>query len=184
MVLLGLALAGCRGGGDDGDPNADATTTSEASPQGGGTGSTAATSTTQRAPARVIATSEGEFTGMVLELLGLRRTGGEVVTMDFALRYAGASRSNLNSDSFDDPDIQEFRTVSGAYLTDEVNRKRYLVLRDTAGSCLCSRDIETLFEPGDRRVYFAKFPAPPVEVRTITVVVPHFSPIDGVGISE
>ena len=176
-LLAVLAVGACSGGDDLLDPGAQpAPTTAK--------GQAASTTSPPTVPARIIATAEGEYPGMVLELLGVRRTSGQIVTTEFAMRNAGSQRAALPGDAFNEPGVPESLSVGGAYLTDEVNRKKYLVLRDTAGACVCSRGIETAFEPGQRRVYFAKFPAPPESVSTITVVVPHFSPIDGVGISE
>ena len=188
VALVALLVAGgCRGGGGDGQ-GAEQPPTSEGSPEAtSGTGTAPpATSTTAKPPARVIATSEGDIPGLVLELLSLRRTGADIVTLEFAVRNVDANSNVFRRDTFSEPDrgVPDFDTVGGTYLTDEVNKKKYLVQRDTNGTCLCSRSIQLPNERDQRVVYFAKFPAPPDGVRTVTVVVPHFLPVDGVGISE
>jgi len=52
--------------------------------------------------------------------------------------------------------------VSGATLTDEVNGKRYFVLTDSEGECLCTTNIagDGFIDKGETANLFAKFPAP------------------------
>jgi len=66
-------------------------------------------------------------------------------------------------------------------LIDGANKKKYLVVVDSGKKCLCSEGLEPV--PAKSRLnLWAKFPAPPVEVKKISVVVPHFTPIDDVPI--
>jgi hypothetical protein len=57
------------------------------------------------------------------------------------------------------------------------------VVRDAEGKCLSSRGLGKI-EPGSRMNLWAKFPAPPDSVEKITVVIPHFIPMDDVPISK
>ena len=68
-------------------------------------------------------------------------------------------------------------------MIDAVGKKKYFVVRDTEGACLCSRDLSDI-KPRNRANLFAKFPAPPEDVQKITVVIPHFIPMDDVPISR
>ena len=70
---------------------------------------------------------------------------------------------------------------SGAYLLDAANKKKYLVVRDTAGACVCS-GVDDL-EDGKKMNIWATYPAPPAETTAMTVVVPLFEPIEGVPIN-
>ena len=74
-------------------------------------------------------------------------------------------------------------SVGGTHLIDAVGKKKYFVVRDTENACLCSRSISNI-KPKTRASLFAKFPAPPDDVQKITVVVPHFTPMDDVLISR
>jgi len=56
-------------------------------------------------------------------------------------------------------------------------------VRDTAGTCVCSRDIGNI-SAGSQLLLWAKFPAPPDDVQKITVVFPHFPPIEDVPITR
>jgi hypothetical protein len=66
---------------------------------------------------------------------------------------------------------------------DSAGKKKYFVVRDTENHCLCSRDVKDL-SPGARTNLWAKFPAPPDDVQKISVVIPHFGPIDDAPISR
>ncbi len=73
--------------------------------------------------------------------------------------------------------------VSGVSLVDAGNKKKYLVVLDSEKHCLCSAGLEGTVKPKTRLNLWAKFPAPPDDVKKITVIVPHFTPVDDVPIS-
>jgi hypothetical protein len=62
-------------------------------------------------------------------------------------------------------------------LVDAVNRKKYLVVRDTAYNCLCSLSWGKL-RTGETAKMWAKFPAPPESVRKVSLILPGFEPFD------
>jgi hypothetical protein len=51
-------------------------------------------------------------------------------------------------------------SMAGASLIDKVGKKKYLILRDTGGRCLCTK-FGGGFQPSDEKPFFAQFPAPP-----------------------
>ncbi|MFD0417134.1 hypothetical protein [Streptomyces sp. NPDC127108] len=51
-------------------------------------------------------------------------------------------------------------SVAGANLVDGKGKKRYLVLRDTEGRCLCTKFTGGV-KPGQTSEWYAQFPAPP-----------------------
>ena len=57
------------------------------------------------------------------------------------------------------------------------------MVRDTENTCVCSRSIGTV-QAKTSANYWAKFPAPPETVEKISVVIPHFGPLDDVPISR
>ncbi|WP_257573799.1 hypothetical protein [Streptomyces sp. JJ66] len=67
--------------------------------------------------------------------------------------------------------IKSKSDISGATLVDQQGKKRYLVLRDTDGQCLCTTSI-SLTAPGDTRPLFAQFPAPPSSVVEVEFQLP------------
>jgi hypothetical protein len=131
--------------------------------------------------AQDVLSAEGETPDVRIEVRDLKRGDGDTVTLrlrlinesggDFAascgMREYGA---NDNCGSF-----------SGAYLLDAANKKKYLVVRDTEGACVCS-GVNDLAD-GKKMNIWATYPAPPADVTELTVVVPLFEPIEGVPIN-
>ena len=77
----------------------------------------------------------------------------------------------------------DYGSVAGVHLVEAVGKKKYLVVRDTKNDCDCSRAVKDVAAKS-RANLWARFPAPPDNVEKITVVVPHFSPMDDVAISR
>ncbi|CAM5265534.1 hypothetical protein GCM10010329_03120 [Streptomyces spiroverticillatus] len=51
-------------------------------------------------------------------------------------------------------------SMAGASLVDKTGKKKYLVLRDTDGRCLCTK-FTGGFKRDEEKTFFAQFPAPP-----------------------
>jgi hypothetical protein len=75
------------------------------------------------------------------------------------------------------------RSVGGAYLVDPAKKKKYLVYRDTNGTCICSESLGQ-FPVGEPVSLFASFPAPPSTTKSMTVVVPNFPPFEDVPVTR
>ncbi|MCX4515937.1 hypothetical protein OHA27_38120 [Streptomyces sp. NBC_01619] len=65
------------------------------------------------------------------------------------------------------------QSVSGATLVDEASMKRYYVLRDTTGLCLCTTGIGRI-EAGKAISFTAQFPAPPASSTELGFQLPTF----------
>ena len=79
--------------------------------------------------------------------------------------------------------IKDFSSVGGVSLVDAAGKKKYMVVRDSEKACICSRDVKDL-PAGSRVNLWAKFPPPPEDVKRISIVIPHFAPMDDVPISQ
>ncbi|MEV3931118.1 hypothetical protein [Streptomyces sp. NPDC049944] len=62
-------------------------------------------------------------------------------------------------------------SVAGASLVDQAGKKRYLVLRDTDGRCLCTQFV-TGIAAGKESSFFAQFPAPPQSTTEVDFQIP------------
>jgi hypothetical protein len=133
-----------------------------------------------------VAKTDGEKAGVRIEVVELKRSSGDTLTLRFNLvndtgeafkpddYYFGDYKGYVNQDSGD---------LGAITLIDAVGKKKYFVVRDTDKNCLCSNDIPSV--NGKSRVaLWAKFPAPPVDVKKISVAIPHFIPMDDVAISQ
>jgi hypothetical protein len=122
--------------------------------------------------------TQGEFPGLTLTIQELKRSSN-AVTLKFVLQSKGGMAFGYDFGE----GTQEFGNVAGIHLIDAVNKKKYFVVRDADGSCVCSQHIANI-AAGSQSVLWAKFPAPPEDVQKITVEIPHFPPIEDVPITR
>ncbi|MEU7376699.1 hypothetical protein [Streptomyces albidoflavus] len=66
-------------------------------------------------------------------------------------------------------------SLAGASLVDPAGKKKYLVLRDTSGRCLCTK-FEGGIERGKTVDWFAQFPSPSGEIAKAEFQVPTMPP--------
>ena len=128
-------------------------------------------------PERPAKTIEAGEAGVRMEVLSLRRGEGGMLTLRVAYvnESGGQVRNNV---------LPGKGYVENFALLDYANRRKYLVVRDSGGGCLCtSLNPFEATEPG-RRVLWAKFAAPPKSVDHVTLLMPDAEPIDGLAISH
>jgi hypothetical protein len=131
--------------------------------------------------AEPVATADGETPGLSLQIQDLKVSNGTVM-LKFSI--ANNSAAPLAGWALKDGNIaKDGYAVSGVYLIDVANKKKYFVIVDADGHCVCSRDISDIPPKGSANLW-AKFPAPPDSVKKIGVVVPHFLPMDDVPLSH
>ncbi|WP_306317806.1 MULTISPECIES: hypothetical protein [unclassified Streptomyces] len=66
-------------------------------------------------------------------------------------------------------------SMAGASVVDQEGKKKYLVLRDTEGRCLCTK-FEGGIDQGKTADWFAQFPAPPEGTKSVQFQVPTMPP--------
>ncbi|MEV8525828.1 MULTISPECIES: hypothetical protein [unclassified Streptomyces] len=162
-AALALTLTAC-GGSDGGKKNAGSSTS--ATP-GGKTQSNAPDPQSDQ----VLATVQGE-NGIEMSITSAKRDTGGFVTV------AGVVKNN-GKDFYTMPDWQGDETelrnngasMAGASLVDKAGKKRYLILRDTDGRCLCTKFSG--LGAGKNSTFFAQFPAPPANTTEVDFQVPH-----------
>ncbi len=136
----------------------------------------------QAAPAKALASADGEKPGSRIEIQEFKRVSGGTLMLKFALINDADKTLNVGYD-FGSGSTTDFGTVGGVHLIEAVGKKKYLVVRDSNNACDCSRGVKDIAAK-TRVNLWARFPAPPDNVEKITVVVPHFSPLDDVPISR
>lgn len=104
-----------------------------------------------------------------VELMELKRTGGDTVTMKAVI--VNDSTKAFNAGSW-----------SHAYLLDTDNKKKLTVARDEKRHWLGSHVPSV--RPHSKGEIWAKFAAPPESVQKVTVVIPKFSPMEDIDISK
>jgi hypothetical protein len=118
-----------------------------------------------------IATADGETSGTRIEITELSRTSGDTVTLKFRL-------VNDSGDTANPTQLMNGYDVQPVHLIDAAGKKKYLVIKDADGKCVCSSDLESSLDSGKSMNLWARFPAPPAEVKEVSVVFPHFIPTD------
>ncbi len=136
------------------------------------------------AGAAPIATADGEASGMRVEVTELKRGSGGTLNLKFAM-INGTDKPHDFSYNYGDGSqgATDYNAIGGVHLIDQVGKKKYFVARDSENKCVCSQGVSTV-PPGGRVNLWAKFPAPPDDVAVISIVVPHFSPMDDVPLSR
>ena len=134
--------------------------------------------------AAAIATADGENSGTRVEVTELKRSSDNTVTLKFAMVNDSDKPIGFGYDFGDKAnDIKDHASIGGVTLVDSAGKKKYFVVRDSDNSCLCSRAVKDI-APKSRANLWAKFPAPPDDVQKISIVIPHFAPMDDVTISH
>jgi hypothetical protein len=125
--------------------------------------------------AGALASSEGELPGITVTLQELKRASNSVT---LKLTFINRSTTPFSFyDAFGEHDL------SHIHLVDMVGKKKYFVVQDSHGDCLCSHEIKDL-SPEVQVALWATFPPVPDEVQKITVEIPHFPPLEDVPINR
>lgn len=134
------------------------------------------------AAADAVASTDGEMPGTRLDVKELKRGGDGTVMFRFSVANDGEQALDLNG-LMKAEGTNDWHSVDGVYLLDNAGKKKYLVVRDSDKHCVCSRSIQDLPAKTTGN-FWAKFPAPPDNVDKVSVVVPHFIPLDDVPLGK
>jgi hypothetical protein len=107
------------------------------------------------------------------DVLQAKRASGGALLIKWRLAHRGPQGSKPIYHSFSWSDV---------YFTDPGESKKYLGLKDSAGSWLGQGDNKT-YTSGDQQVVWLKFPAPPAKSAKITFVFPGFPPFEDLPVS-
>jgi hypothetical protein len=134
--------------------------------------------------AKPLATVSTNWDGIELDLMSVERKGS-VLTVKWAVRNTGAEAVK--------PAFTMVGDGSSTYLVDEENGTKYYALTDKEGHILATMHeyigsnrsgIAESIEPGTTKRYWAKFPAPPPAVKSISVFFTNTEPIEEVAITD
>lgn len=134
--------------------------------------SSAANSATQKA--------DTEWDGISAELTSVSKGDGDTITIKF--KYTNNSSKPVNVSRVSQ--IQHDNIAEKVYYIDPKNKKKYLVIKDTAGAPVASNMKYLELQPGESKAAWLKLPAPPADVTSISVYIPGAPPFEGVTISH
>ncbi|KNB51694.1 hypothetical protein [Streptomyces caatingaensis] len=159
LVPLAAAAAGCGGEGGDKDDG------------GGGTGgSKPVAASGDSSSGGTLAEMKGP-NDVVVTIRSAVRDGGGFVTVQGTVTNHGRAVFDALEWRSKETSVKSRSAISGASLVDDRSKKRYLVLRDTDGECLCTTGL-TNIKPDESRPLFAQFPAPPPDVSAVDLQIP------------
>ena len=166
-AALALTLAAC---GSDSSGKAGRSTTGSPTAATPDTGTGGAPAGAQAPEA--LATIKGPA-GILITITSAKRDQGGFVTVNGSVRNTGdqpfTQAANWRGD--EEALVKNGGSLAGATLVDLQAKKRYYVLRDTEGRCLCTTGLD-IIRPGDTVPLFAQFPAPPATTTQVDLDVP------------
>lgn len=165
---LVLSVTGCGGDGDKGEGG----DTKSSAPAQQGSDSKSKPS----APATDKTLTEVKSNGITLTVTSATRDQGGFLNITGTVTN-GTSALWLGTDwKSDETELQgNGGSIAGASLVDQEGKKKYLVLRDTQGRCLCTK-FEGGIDQGKSTDWFAQFPAPPEGTKSVQLQVPTMPP--------
>ncbi|MFF3394199.1 hypothetical protein ACFYW1_25085 [Streptomyces sp. NPDC002669] len=179
-AAMALAVAGC-GTDDGGDKSNDAGSSPSSVPSKSSDGDkedekpqdTAAGENVD--PNVKLAEIRGQR-GITLVINQVKRDSGGFVTVQGEVKNGSDMNQPTSGWSGSEELLVEKNpnSVAGAALVDKAGKKRYYVLRDTDGRCLCTTGILPL-QPNGSTPVFMQFPAPPSTTTEVDFVLPTFA---------
>ncbi|MGP4112557.1 hypothetical protein ACTWP5_16800 [Streptomyces sp. 4N509B] len=160
---LVIAVASCSSGGGDSDDGAGGETSQETETEGSGGEEDPAggeqPDPDEGAEPEVLAEVTGEQDITLAITRAERQTGG-FLTIEGTVHNGGGDGWGTNTWAGEEHELAENGfSMAGATLIAREENKRYLILRDTEGRCLCTGfglDIDA----GETVTWFAQFPEP------------------------
>ncbi|WP_030668343.1 hypothetical protein [Streptomyces sp. NRRL B-1347] len=163
---LVLAVAGCGGGEDGGDDSKKENSSSGSTNQNqGGKQSDdnedkGEDGGQEQSSDEVLAEVKGEESITLTIKSAVRDEGGFVTVSGTVTNNGNRFFAAANWRGEERELNKNGSSVAGANLVDGKGKKRYLVLRDTEGRCLCTKFTGGV-KPGQTSEWYAQFPAPP-----------------------
>jgi hypothetical protein len=136
------------------------------------------------APAPTPALASAEFNNDPLlraDLLEVKRVSGGSLTVRWRVVNTAAQSGGLAA--AEPKKITYHYSYPQLYYTDPAENKKYQYLTDSGGRQLI-QVYEGLYEPGQQRGNWAKFPAPPAPSKKITIHIPNFPPFEDIAVAE
>ncbi|MFD0061446.1 hypothetical protein [Streptomyces sp. NPDC056690] len=155
-ITTGLVLttAGC-GGGDDGKAESKPSATPRQT-TGQGDGKPSA------APSSEQTLAEVKSNGITLTVTSAARDQGGFLTLSGKVTNGGGKFWIAAGWRGDERELSKNgSSLAGAFVVDKAGKKKYLILRDTQGRCLCTKFEGGGVDAGQSADWYAQFPAPP-----------------------
>ncbi len=122
----------------------------------------------------VIQMQQTNVAGVIAEVIQCKRKKG-VLNIKVRFTNNGNDKASLRIDT-------HHGDYKGFYVT--AKNKKYFVLKDTEGIALAPKYIGVEIKKGESYYWWAKFPAPPAEIKEVNIVIPKVLPFEDVEITD
>lgn len=131
-----------------------------------------------------IASAATNWDGVTVDLMSVERKGS-VLTVKWAVRNEGAEQAHVL--------FAYTGELATTYAVDEENGTKYFALTDKEGTSLASEHayigshkygVDEYVAPGATARFWMKLPAPPPEVKTLTVMFSETEPFEEVPVTD
>ncbi|MFE9253148.1 hypothetical protein [Streptomyces sp. NPDC007088] len=174
-AAMSLSLGACGDSGDS-DGGAEKSTVPSSSAASGKQGAPSETPSESTGD-NILAEVRGE-NGITLKITAATRDNSGFVTVSGSVANGtGRGWTGANWTGDEKELVNNGGSMAGASLVDGAEKKRYLILRDTEGRCLCTKFTGGLLR-GRTTDWYAQFPAPPKETTTVTFQVGAMPPAE------
>jgi len=139
---------------------------------------------TTLAQPKPIAVHEHEAGDVDVALMEVKRTSGNTITVTWEYRNKSKQPRQLTKErtGWYDP----YRLSAGSYLADAPNKMKYELLKDDERRPIAAKvgnpNQYITIKPLGKIVNWAKYPAPPPNVKTVTVIIEGVQPFEDVTI--
>ncbi|MCX3060083.1 hypothetical protein [Streptomyces beihaiensis] len=163
LTALAFSLAGCGGsggGGGGGDGSGGGKPSASSGAQAAGGAGSRPSASPSASASQPLATVTGN--GVTLAVTSARRDQGGFVTVSGTVTNNSGKFWIAADWKGDERELSvNGASLAGASLVDAQGKKKYLVLRDTQGHCLCTKFDGGGVQAGQTTDWYAQFPAPP-----------------------
>jgi len=130
------------------------------------------------APEPALKTEDTNLSGVTVDATDCSRKDG-VLSVKLRFHNGGSERKQLA--------VIESRGYERYYVT--AGSKKYFILKDSEGTYLTPQadgfgNLSVWLEPGAQYTWWAKFPAPPADVKAVTLYLPTAAPLEDLPVSD
>jgi len=128
---------------------------------------------------RALAQARAEWPELTIEVIEVSQVDGALLVR---FRFANESGKPFEFGDRFAAEPGDRDTIADVALVEPSGQRKYFVLRDRANRPECSTGLLPL-APGERRLLFARFPAPRAGTSRITIQIPHVPEIGDVPVA-
>mgnify|MGYP001262717257 CR=1 FL=1 len=135
----------------------------------------------------VLATEPYRLQGIEVSLLDVKRASGDTLNVYWRVSNQSSATQELVKCStgwYCKYQLAAGNWGDGIYIIDSANQRKHLVVRTNKKPVVSTSETPLSIEPGSSINLWAKFPAPPLDVKKVSIYIPGVAPMEDIPISE